>query len=79
MMRFGAHTGLSPDQVVEKAIDYFGKLGLAIVERGDNYVLLQGGGGRVRVSACKNGRTDVDIISEEWDYHVKRFIQQISE
>lgn len=79
MMRFGVNTRLSPAQVIEKAIDYFGKLGLTIVERGENSALLQGGGGHVRVIACKDGTTDVDIISEEWDYHVKQFIQRISE
>jgi catechol 2,3-dioxygenase-like lactoylglutathione lyase family enzyme len=78
-MRFGVNTRLSPAQVIEKAIDYFGKLGLTIVEREENSALLQGGGGHVRVIACKDGTTDVDIISEEWDYHVKQFIQRISE
>ncbi|MBM4237146.1 MAG: hypothetical protein FJ151_01515 [Euryarchaeota archaeon] len=78
-MRYGVSTKLSPAQVIDKAVEYFGKLGLTVVEKDEgNMVCMEGGGGRVTVTACGGKETEVDIVTTEWDHHVKRFIQTIS-
>lgn len=76
-MRYGASSKLPPEKVIEKATAYFEKLGLKVVDRGPGSVCLEGGGGRVTVTACGENGTDVEILTEQWDYQVKQFIQMI--
>ncbi|MGD0056625.1 MAG: hypothetical protein ABSB83_02075 [Methanomassiliicoccales archaeon] len=77
-MRYGVSTKLPPEKVIEKAIEYFEKLGLKTTARDDSMVCLEGGGGHVTVTVCSGDETDVDIVTSEWDYHVKQFVQRIA-
>lgn len=77
-MRYGVSTKLSPEKVIEKAVEYFEKLGLKVTARDDRMVCLEGGGGQVTITACSNKETDVDIVTSEWDYHAKQFMQRIA-
>ncbi len=77
-MRYGVSTKLSPEKVIEKAVEYFEKLGLKVTTRDDRMVRLEGGGGHVTITACSNKETDVDIVTAEWDYHAKQFMQRIA-
>lgn len=76
-MRYGASSKLSPEKVIAKAKDYFGKSGLKVVSEGSGNVCMEGGGGRVTVSACGENQSEVDIETTEWDHQVKMFIQMI--
>jgi hypothetical protein len=76
-MRYGASSKLPPEKVIEKAKAYFEKLGLKVVSEDPSSVCMEGGGGRVTVTACGEKETDVEILTTEWDYHVKQFIQMI--
>lgn len=77
-MRYGVSTNLSPERVIEKAVEYFQGLGLKVKSRNEGTVCLEGGGGDVTITACSNDETDVEIVTTEWDYHVKQFMQRIA-
>jgi len=77
-MRYGVSTKLSPEKVIAKAVEYFEKLGLKVTARDDRMVCLEGGGGQVTITACSNKETEVDIVTSEWDYHAKQFMQRIA-
>ena len=76
-MRYGANSKLSPEKVIAKAKNYFGKLGLAVVSEELGRVCMEGGGGSVTVTACGENQSEVDIVTTEWDHQVKMFIQMI--
>lgn len=77
MLRMGKHTDESPEEVLAKANAFFGPggTGLNIIPREDNVVEFTGGGGFVVVQAePKDGGTDIDIQTQEWDYDVRKFL-----
>jgi hypothetical protein len=76
-MRYGASSKLSPEKVIAKAKDYFGKMGLKVVSEEPGTVCMEGGGGRVTITACGENQSEVDIMTTEWDHQVKMFIQMI--
>ncbi|MFP4170115.1 MAG: hypothetical protein ACLFUV_03730 [Methanomassiliicoccales archaeon] len=77
-MRYGVSTKLPAEKVIEKAIDFFGNLGLELTQRSDDGLCLEGGGGHVTLSLCPDGTgTEVEIETREWDRKVKEFIQRI--
>jgi hypothetical protein len=77
-MRYGVSTKLPPERVLEKAKEYFQELGLKITSLDATMVCLEGGGGQVTITVCPNDETEVDIVTSEWDYHVKQFMQRIA-
>ncbi|HUV25271.1 MAG TPA: hypothetical protein VMW26_07565 [Methanomassiliicoccales archaeon] len=78
-MRYGVSTHLAPEKVIEKAVEYFEKLGLEVTQRDEDSVCMEGGGGHVTLSVCGEDKMDVDILTEEWDQKVKEFIQRIGD
>ena len=71
----------SQEEVIKKAVSFFGPggYGLTVNEQTDCLVMLEGGGGGVSVSTClKDDKTSVNITSREWDHQVKEFIGKIS-
>ncbi len=81
MARYGVDSKLSPEEVIEKAKAYFGEggLGLEVTERNPCCVYFAGGGGHVTVTATEGEeKTQVDVETREWDYHVKRFIGEVA-
>ncbi len=79
MLRIATKTKLSPDDVVNKAVDYFGPNGyhLDIKEQSSGCVYFEGGGG-VEVTTClEDDGTSVEFTSSQWDYQVKEFIGKI--
>jgi hypothetical protein len=80
MLRITTKTKLTPEEVIDNAIKFFGPDGykLKVTNQTDTAASLEGGGGSVEVSACAdNGKTSVDFLSREWDYQVKEFIHKI--
>jgi hypothetical protein len=57
MARYGKESKLSPDKVMEKALEFFGPggLGLEVKEQGEDCATFEGGGGHVFVQACEKG------------------------
>lgn len=80
MAIYSVKTKKGPEEVVERAIDYFGKegLGLSVARENPCCVTFEGGGGHVSVTASQEeDTTEVELETREWDYHVKRFMNQI--
>jgi hypothetical protein len=80
MARYSVETKLSPEEAIERARAYFGEggLGLELIEQEEPCcVYFEGGGGHVVVTACPKDKTEVELETREWDYHVKRFMREI--
>jgi hypothetical protein len=81
MARYGKETKLEAEEVLRRAEGFFGKggLGLTVIERNECCLSFEGSGGHVTVSAarCKPDRTEVDLETREWDYQVKRFMEEL--
>jgi hypothetical protein len=77
-MRYGKETKLGASEVLDRAAGYFGEggLGLELTSRDDCCVSLTGGGGHVTVTVVEGEKTDVDLETREWDYHVKKFMSE---
>lgn len=73
-------TRKSPEVVAERAVQYFGKKGLGLIQTENNLCCLcfEGGGGFVVVNISEDsGHNIVDVESREWEYHVKGFLNKI--
>ena len=80
MPLYSVRTRKSPEKVFEKAKDFFGEggLGLELSDENPCCVTFEGGGGYVSVSTVEEeGKTEVGLETREWDYHVKKFMNQI--
>ena len=81
MARYAKKTTLQPDEVLRRAEAFFGAggLGMKVTEQNECCLSFEGSGGHVTVSAahCEPDRTDVDLETREWDYHVKRFMGEL--
>ena len=80
MLRIATKTKLTPEEVIKKAIKFFGPEGykLKITSKMETSATFDGGGGSIEVSACADSsKTAVDFLSREWDFQVKEFIKAI--
>ena len=80
MLRLNTRTKLSPEEVVKRAVEYFGPggYGLKVKEQGDACAYFEGGGGGVEVTACVDkDSTSVDLETREWEFQVKDFARKI--
>ncbi len=80
MLRIATKTKMTPENVIEEAVKFFGPEGykLKISSKTETTASFEGGGGSVEISACADeSKTTVDFLSREWDYQVKEFIRSI--
>ena len=80
MINYGKETKLKPDQVIEKAVQFFGPggLGLQVEDQGAGCARFTGGGGYVYLSTCEGAKTtEVSLEAREWDYQVKDFASRL--
>jgi hypothetical protein len=77
-MHYGISTKLPPDKVIEKAVEYFSKLGLKVRERTDSSLFMEGTGGYIDLGVCGGDGTDVDVVTQEWNEQVKQFLQRLA-
>lgn len=77
MLSMTKESKLKPEDVIKRAVIFFGSKGLGLIlkEEDKNSVYLEGGGGGVRVTAStgKKGST-VDVETREWESQVKDFM-----
>jgi hypothetical protein len=77
---YSVRTKKSPEEVVERARDYFGEggLGLSVTVEDPCCITFEGGGGHVSVTASQEvDKTELVLETREWDYHVKTFMRQV--
>jgi hypothetical protein len=80
MLRLECRSKLSPEEVIEELKRFFaeGGLGLSLKEATPGCVTFEGGGGYITASLCQEGReTRLDMVTQEWDYHVKQFVSRL--
>lgn len=80
MLNLNVRTKLKPEEVVRKALKFFGPGGYALkpTTQSDTSIYFEGGGGEIRVNACADEKgTSVDLETREWEYQVKEFAGSI--
>ncbi len=78
MLRIQTTTGLSPEDVIKQAKNYFVPMGLKVKAESPTAVYMEGGGGGLDVEATvEKNKTTVDFVSTEWDKFVQEFIDTI--
>ncbi len=79
MARYGKETRRPPEQVLERALAFFGPggLGMTVEAQDECSIRLGGGSGYVVVQAllCDSGRTSVTLETREWDAQAVRFLE----
>lgn len=76
MLNLEVKTKLNQQEVIERLKRFFGKggLGLEIAEETPQCLTFDGGGGHVTATLCaEEGKTRVNLVSQEWDSQVKKF------
>lgn len=82
MISLGKNSKLGPEQVIDKAVTFFGPggRGLEVTERATCCVRLEGAGGFVFVQASSGEKakgSEVSIESREWEGAAKEFLGKI--
>ncbi len=76
MLNLEVKTRLAQDEVIQRLKNFFGKggLGLEITEEAPQCLTFEGGGGHVTATLCpEEGKTRIDLITQEWENQVKKF------
>jgi hypothetical protein len=80
-MRYGTETERTPEEVLERARAFFGPggdVGLPEASAGQGVVTFAAETGGVSVSARSiDGRTEVTVVSREYDYWAEKFIRAL--
>jgi hypothetical protein len=80
MLKLNVRTKSKAEEVVKKALEFFGPggYGLKVTEQSDTCAHFEGSGGGIEVTACSDDEgTSVDIETREWEYQVKEFARKI--
>jgi hypothetical protein len=80
MISLSKNSKLKPEDVINKAISFFGPkgYGLTIQEQEACYVALEGGGGGVNVNAAAATKgSTVDVEAREWESQAKDFMASL--
>jgi hypothetical protein len=81
MLNMETKTGLSSEEVVRQLKKFFGQggAGLKLTEESPQCLTFEGGGGYVTATICaEEGKTRVNLVTQEWDYQVKKFLAGLS-
>ncbi len=80
MINLERSTKLSTDEAMKRLKKYFGKggQGLEATEENPFCISFSGGGGYVNATVCvEDGKTKVNLVTQEWEYQVKEFLSQL--
>jgi len=80
MLNLEVKTKLSQEETIQQLKKYFGKggLGLEVTEETPQCINFEGGGGHVIATICQEGdKTRIDLVTQEWDYQVKKFVSDL--
>jgi hypothetical protein len=80
MARYGVYTNKSTKEIIQQAVDFFGQdgVGLEVTDRSRCCASFVGGGGHVSVTVNDGEKTEVEVVTREFDYDVKQFVRQIA-
>ena len=70
-------TRLKPEEIIARAVEFFGEKGEQLDERDRNQccVYFEGGGGNVAISIVdESKKRTLDVETREFEYQVKRFL-----
>jgi hypothetical protein len=76
MLNLEIKTKLTEKEAVERLKKYFGTggLGLNLTDEGPQCLYFEGGGGHVSATLCsEEGKTRINLVTQEWDQQVKMF------
>ncbi len=80
MLNLVTKTKKSPEEVIKRAVTFFGPggYGLKVTEQNPNCASFEGGGGMVEIKVSAEGKqTSVELASKEWDDQLKEFARKI--
>lgn len=80
MLTLSTRTKIKPEEVVKKAVEFFGPggYGLKVTQKNDTCAYFEGGGGGVSVTTCADEKgTSVDLEAREWENQIKEFAAKI--
>jgi hypothetical protein len=80
MMKISAKSKHTPEEVIKRAVKYFGPegYGLKVVDQDECCASFEGGGGGVSITASKEKKgSTVDLESREWDFQSRQFLKKI--
>ena len=80
MIRMAKQTRLKPEEIIARAVEFFGEKGEQLEERERNpcCVYFNGGGGYVSISIAEESKKrTLDIETREFEYQVKRFLKML--
>jgi hypothetical protein len=78
-MRYEVYTFMTPEEVLEEAIEFFGVgLDLELQSRGLGTLHFVGGGGHVSLVVKDEDPVTVEIETREWDAQVEEFMARIA-
>jgi len=80
MIRMTKQTRLKPEEIIARAVKFFGENGEQLDEKDRSRccIYFEGGGGYVAVSIVeeRSART-IDVETREFEYQVKRFLEAL--
>ena len=81
MINLEVKTKATPEKIVEELKRYFGEGGLGLELKDDAAQCLNfvGSGGYVTATLCpEDALTRVELVTQEWEYHVKEFAKRLN-
>ncbi len=76
MLNLEVETKLSKGEAIKRVKKTFGEggHGLKLTDESDSCLSFEGGGGYVTVTIeAKGDKTVIDLVTQEWEFHVKEF------
>ena len=80
MLNLDVRTKVAEKEVIEQLKKYFGKggVGLELTDEGPQCLTFEGGGGHVTATLCQEeGKTRINLVTQEWDFQVKKFASSL--
>jgi hypothetical protein len=81
MINLESKTRLSSEEVIKRLKKFFGKegQGMELTEDSSQCVTFSGGGGYVTATVCADeGKTRINLVTQEWEYQAKEFLSSLS-
>ena len=80
MIRMAKQTRLKTEEIIARAVEFFGEKGEQLDEkdRSKCCINFEGGGGYVAISIVEESKKrTVDVETREYEYQVKRFLETL--